>query len=43
LRALLESGHITPLIDRTFPLRATSEAMAYIGERHTQGKTVISV
>jgi NADPH:quinone reductase-like Zn-dependent oxidoreductase len=43
LRALLESGHITPLVDRTFPLSAIAAAMAYIGQRHTQGKTVITV
>jgi NADPH:quinone reductase-like Zn-dependent oxidoreductase len=37
------SGKVTPVIDRTFPLSETSEAIRYVGERSTQGKTVITV
>jgi NADPH:quinone reductase-like Zn-dependent oxidoreductase len=43
LKELLESGQITPVIDRTYPLSETPEAIRNIGERHTQGKTVITV
>jgi NADPH:quinone reductase-like Zn-dependent oxidoreductase len=43
LKELLEAGKLTPVIDRTFPLRETAEAIRYVGERSTQGKTVITV
>jgi NADPH:quinone reductase-like Zn-dependent oxidoreductase len=43
LKELLEAGKLTPVIDRTFPLRETPEAIRYVGERSTQGKTVITV
>jgi len=43
LKELLEAGKVTPVIDRTFPLRETAEAISYVGERSTQGKTVITV
>jgi NADPH:quinone reductase-like Zn-dependent oxidoreductase len=43
LQELLEAGTLTPVIDRTFPLNAAPEAIRYVGERSTQGKTVITV
>jgi NADPH:quinone reductase-like Zn-dependent oxidoreductase len=43
LQELLEAGKLTPVIDRTFPLREAAEAIRYVGERSTQGKTVITV
>ena len=43
LRELTEDGQVTPVIDRTYPLVETSEAIGRIGERHTRGKTVITV
>jgi NADPH:quinone reductase-like Zn-dependent oxidoreductase len=43
LKELLEAGKLTPVIDRTFPLRETPEAIRYVGEQSTQGKTVITV
>jgi NADPH:quinone reductase-like Zn-dependent oxidoreductase len=43
LQELLEAGKVAPVIDRTFPLRETPEAIRYVGERSTQGKTVITV
>jgi NADPH:quinone reductase-like Zn-dependent oxidoreductase len=43
LQELIEAGKVTPVIDRTFPLRETPEAIRYVGERSTQGKTVITV
>ena len=43
LKEMIESGKLTPVIDRTFPLNETSEAIDYVGERHAQGKTVITV
>ena len=43
LRELLEDGKVAPVVDRTFPLSETSEAIDYVGRRHTQGKTVVTV
>ena len=43
LRELIEAGDLTPVIDRTYPLREAADAVAYIGARHTRGKTVITV
>jgi NADPH:quinone reductase-like Zn-dependent oxidoreductase len=43
LKELIEAGKVTPVIDRTFPLNQTPEAIRYVGERSTQGKIVITV
>lgn len=43
LTALIEAGKVTPVIDRTFPLSETAEALAYYGQGHTRGKVVITV
>jgi len=43
LKGLIESGDVTTVIDRTYPLNQVPEALRYVGERHTQGKTVITV
>jgi NADPH:quinone reductase-like Zn-dependent oxidoreductase len=39
----LESGQIKPVIDASFPLRRTDEAMQYFVETHAKGKNVIIV
>jgi NADPH:quinone reductase-like Zn-dependent oxidoreductase len=43
LKELLESGKVAPVIDRTYPLSETPEAMGYVGEGHARGKVVITV
>lgn len=43
LKEFVEAGKVTPVIDRTYPLSETSEALVYVEEGHTQGKTVITV
>lgn len=43
LTTWLQSGAITPVIDRTYPLRDAAKALAYQGEGHAQGKIVITV
>ena len=40
---VIESGKVTPAIDRTYPLNETAAALTHVGGRHTRGKTVISV
>ena len=43
LRAQIEAGDVTPVIDRTYELADTPAALSYVGERHTSGKTVITI
>jgi NADPH:quinone reductase-like Zn-dependent oxidoreductase len=43
LHELLETGKITPVIDRTYPLSDTADAIAYLEEGHAQGKVVITM
>jgi NADPH:quinone reductase-like Zn-dependent oxidoreductase len=43
LRRLIESGKITPVIDRTYPLAQASKAVAHVGAGHARGKVVITV
>ena len=43
LAELVESGRLTPVIDRTYPLAEVPEAMRYLKEGHVRGKVVITV
>ena len=43
LKQLVESGKVTPVIDRTYPLSEVPEAIRYLEEGHTQGKVIITV
>jgi NADPH:quinone reductase-like Zn-dependent oxidoreductase len=42
LNELLESGEITPVIDRRYSLSEVPEAIAYLEEGHARGKVVIT-
>jgi len=43
LRTLLESGTITPVVDRTFPLDQVPDAIRYLREGRAGGKIVITI
>jgi len=43
LRELVATGAVTPVVDRTFPLDSTADAIGYVGEGHARGKVVVSV
>ena len=43
LKELIEAGKVRPVIDRTYPLSETAQAIDHVGEGHARGKTVISV
>ncbi len=43
LKEFIESGQVTPVIDRMYPLRETPEALRYLEKCHAQGKVVITV
>jgi NADPH:quinone reductase-like Zn-dependent oxidoreductase len=43
LTDLIETGKITPVIDRTYPLSEVPEALRYQEEGRARGKIVITV
>ena len=43
LRDMLTSGELKPVIDRTFGLDDTAEAIRYVEKGHVRGKVVITV
>ena len=43
LKELIEAGKVKPVIDRTYPLSRAPEAVGYLAQGHTQGKTVITI
>jgi NADPH:quinone reductase-like Zn-dependent oxidoreductase len=43
LAQLVESGALTPVIDRTYPLSEAAEAIRYLEQGHARGKVVITV
>jgi NADPH:quinone reductase-like Zn-dependent oxidoreductase len=43
LKELVETGKMKPVIDRTYRLSETPEALGYVGEGHARGKVVITV
>jgi NADPH:quinone reductase-like Zn-dependent oxidoreductase len=43
LKGLIEAGKVTPVIDRTYPLSQTGEAMGHVGEGHARGTVVINM
>lgn len=43
LKELLEAGKIKPIVEKSYPLIKTAEAMKYLEEGHAQGKVVISL
>jgi NADPH:quinone reductase-like Zn-dependent oxidoreductase len=42
LRDLLETGKIVSVIDRTYELRETVDALRHLGEGHARGKIVVT-
>jgi NADPH:quinone reductase-like Zn-dependent oxidoreductase len=43
LKALIEAGKITPIIDRRYPLTETREAIRYLEQGRARGKVMITV
>ena len=43
LKELIEAGKVTPVIDRTFPLREVPEAIRYLESGKAVGKVIITV
>jgi NADPH:quinone reductase-like Zn-dependent oxidoreductase len=43
LTELIEAGKVTPVMDHTYPLSETAQALGHVGDGHARGKTTISV
>ncbi len=43
LKELVESGKVTPVVDRTYPLIEAPDAIRYLEEGHAAGKIVITI
>jgi hypothetical protein len=43
LRRLIEGGTVTPIIDWTYPLEKTRDAIRYMEVEHARAKIAISV
>ncbi len=43
LRELIESGAVTPAIERTYPLSETADALRHFAEAHARAKNAITV
>ncbi len=43
LKELIETGKVTPVVDRTYPLSEVPEAIRYMRQGHARGKIVITV
>lgn len=42
LKEMIEANRLRPVIDRTYPLGQTAEAVRYLEESHAQGKVVVT-
>jgi NADPH:quinone reductase-like Zn-dependent oxidoreductase len=43
LRDLMQSGNVSPVIDRTYKMSETQAAVRYLEEGHARGKVVVTV
>ncbi len=43
LKELLETGKITPVIDRQYPFAQTAEAIRYLEQGHANGKVIVNI
>jgi NADPH:quinone reductase-like Zn-dependent oxidoreductase len=43
LRDLIETGKVTPVIDRTYPFEQAADALRYLEEGHAGGKVIVTI
>ena len=43
LADLMQSGKVKPVIDRTYKLNQTADALCYLEQGHARGKVVINL
>jgi NADPH:quinone reductase-like Zn-dependent oxidoreductase len=42
LAGMMQSGAVTPVVDRTYPLAETAEAMRYLETGRARGKVIVT-
>jgi NADPH:quinone reductase-like Zn-dependent oxidoreductase len=42
-KELIESGKLTPVIERTYPLNEVAEALSHYGAGHARGRVIITM
>jgi NADPH:quinone reductase-like Zn-dependent oxidoreductase len=43
IAALIDAGHVRPVVDKVFPFESANEALAYIETGRAKGKVVIKI
>ena len=43
IAALIEGGHIRPVIDKVFPFEQSKEALTYLEQGRAKGKVVVQI
>ena len=43
LKELIEAGKVTPVVDRTYPLSETAEAVRFLRSGQARGKLVVTI
>jgi NADPH:quinone reductase-like Zn-dependent oxidoreductase len=43
IRELIETGRVTPVLDRVYPLSEAAQAIGHVGEGHARGKVIVTV
>jgi NADPH:quinone reductase-like Zn-dependent oxidoreductase len=43
LASMVEAGHIRPVIDRSYPLASTADALAYVEQGRAKGKVIVNI
>lgn len=43
IREMIEAGAVTPVIDRSYTLEETADAVRYVAAGHTRGKVIIAI
>jgi NADPH:quinone reductase-like Zn-dependent oxidoreductase len=43
LKQLIEAGEVSPVIDRSYPLREVPQAIGYLEQGHARGKVVVEI
>jgi alcohol dehydrogenase len=43
LAALVDAGHVQPVVDRAYPFAEIAEAFAALEQGHTKGKIVVTL
>ena len=43
ITSMVEAGHIRPVVDRSYPLASTADALAYVEQGRAKGKVVVNI